>query len=58
MPDDLLDDFLAKRRIALHKVRMARALLIRFKTAKGRAPASAEELRAFLIEERLKGNRP
>jgi hypothetical protein len=58
MPDDLLDDFLAKRRVALLKVRKAKALLERFKEAKGRAPALVDEIKAFLIEERLKGNRP
>jgi hypothetical protein len=58
MPDDLLADFLAKRRVALLKVRKAKALLEWFKKVKGRAPASADELYAFLIEERMKGNRP
>jgi hypothetical protein len=53
--DSPFANFLAKRRNALLKARMAKALLERFKKAKGRAPASAEELYAFLIEERSKG---
>jgi hypothetical protein len=54
---DLLADYLTKRRIALHKVRMPQAHLERFEKAKGRAPVSAAELRAFLFEERLNGKR-
>lgn len=51
---DLLADFLTKRRNALLKMGKAKALLDRFEKAKGRAPASLDEFKAFLAEERLK----
>jgi hypothetical protein len=53
MDDGPFANFLAKRRNALLKARMAKALLKRFKKVKGRAPASAAELYAFVIEERI-----
>jgi hypothetical protein len=53
---DLLAEFLAKRRDAL-KVRKSKALLERFEKAKGRTPASLDEIKTFLAEERLKGER-
>ena len=58
MDDGPFANFLAKRRNALLKARMAKALLERFKKAKGRAPASVDEIKAFLIEERLNGSWP
>lgn len=54
--DDLLADFLAKRRGAQRK-RAAEELLKRFKKAKGRSPFSVAELQAFIVEERMKGKR-
>jgi hypothetical protein len=56
MDDDLLANFLAKRRSAQRK-RAAEELLKRFKKAKGRSPFSVAELRAFILEEQSKGNR-
>jgi hypothetical protein len=37
---------------------LVKAILERLAKAKGRAPASVDEINAFLIEERLNGNWP
>jgi hypothetical protein len=48
MDDGPFANLLAKRRNALLKAKMAKALLKRFEKAKGCAPATAAELYAFL----------